>query len=173
MSTCNCNCTKTSSPVLKVKLNYEDSTPPTKAYPTDSGFDVYVHSFKKLILKDDKVVDQFDNDVILLMSGDRVLIDTGISATVEPGYEIQVRPKSGLALKNGLTVLNTPGTVDESFRDSIGVIVINLSSCNQIIKKGMKIAQIVPTPVLLCEMKVVENLNETERGKNGYGSTGI
>jgi dUTP pyrophosphatase len=173
METCNCDCIKNSAPVLKVKKNYEDAILPTKAYPTDSGFDVYIHSFKKLVLKDETIISIIEDDNIKIMPMERVLIDTGISATVEPGYEIQVRPKSGLAIKNGLTVLNTPGTVDESFRDSIGVIVINLSNCSQILKKGMKIAQIVPMPVLLCEMVIVENLNETERGNNGYGSTGV
>lgn len=178
-----------SAPVLKVKCNYPDSKIPTKAYPTDSGFDVYIHSFKKLIRKDESFeispsgrkikldreinVNTNESGSIMLNPMERVLIDTGISATVGPDYELQVRPRSGLAIKNGLTVLNTPGTVDESFRDSIGVIVINLSNTTQTLTRGMKIAQIVPIPVLLCNIEVVDDLSETERGKNGYGSTGI
>ncbi|MBN2101150.1 dUTP diphosphatase [Candidatus Dojkabacteria bacterium] len=111
-------------------------------------------------------------DSIKLNSFDRVLISTGVKATVAPGYEIQVRPRSGLALKQGLSVLNTPGTVDEQYRGIVGVILVNLSGTQQIISKGDKVAQLVVCKVVLSDVELIDSLEDTQRGSGGFGSTG-
>lgn len=158
---------------IKIKKLYEDVITPSRAYPTDSGLDLFAY-------KVDKVFDQSleadtlqDKILINLQPGARVLINTGISATVGFGYEIQIRPRSGLAIKNGLTVLNTPGTVDEAYRGVLGVIIINHSSMPVPIEKNMKIAQMVACPVLLSDVEIVEDLDITDRGAGGFGSTGV
>jgi len=88
------------------------------------------------------------------------------------GYEAQVRPRSGLALKKSITVLNTPGTIDADYRGEVGVILINHSKENFIVTKGMRIAQIIINKYEKAEIEVVDNLDETERGAGGFGSTG-
>lgn len=114
---------------------------------------------------------------IVLKPLERTLIHTGIYAEIPYGYEIQVRPKSGQALKKGLVVLNTPGTVDVNYRGEICVIAINLSNEEIIIKDGEKIAQMVLVPVChegMCDIKYVDEISEdTDRGANGFGHTGI
>jgi dUTP pyrophosphatase len=109
----------------------------------------------------------------VLKPGEIKLIPTGIKISVPIGYEAQVRPKSGIALKNGVTVLNTPGTVDAGYRGEIGVILINLGKEKFEIKKNSKIAQLVIAKVEHAKVEVVENLDETRRGAGGFGSTGL
>ena len=104
---------------------------------------------------------------------ERRLIKTGLYAQLEKGYEIQVRPRSGLALKKGITVLNSPGTIDADYRGEIGVILINLSSENFLISSGDRIAQIVISKHEPVEIKEVKIIDQTERGKKGFGSTGL
>jgi dUTP pyrophosphatase len=104
---------------------------------------------------------------------ERRLINTGLYAQLEKGYEIQVRPRSGLALKKGITVLNSPGTIDADYRGEIGVILINLSSENFLITSGDRIAQIVISKHEQVEIKEVKIIDQTERGKKGFGSTGL
>ena len=104
---------------------------------------------------------------------ERRLIKTGLYAQLEKGYEIQVRPRSGLALKKGITVLNSPGTIDADYRGEIGVILINLSSENFLISSGDRIAQIVISKHEQAEIKEVKIIDETERGIKGFGSTGL
>ncbi|MFQ5751004.1 MAG: dUTP diphosphatase [bacterium] len=103
----------------------------------------------------------------------RIAVPTGLSAEVPKGFELQVRPKSGLALNSGLTVLNTPGTIDYGYRGEIKVILINLSSETYHIKIGQKIAQLVVAPVAYAEFKEEQELSETARGEGGFGSTGL
>ncbi|MEM6812178.1 MAG: dUTP diphosphatase [Pseudomonadota bacterium] len=103
---------------------------------------------------------------------ERALIPTGLSIALPDGYEAQVRPRSGLALKHGITVLNTPGTIDADYRGEIGVILINLGSEEFVIKRGMRIAQMVVERHEKIEWDVVESLEESERGEGGFGSTG-
>ena len=110
---------------------------------------------------------------IVLKKGERKLIKTGISIALPENYEAQVRPRSGLALKNGITVLNTPGTIDADYRGEIGVILINLGDSDFTIERGMRIAQMVITPVVQAELVEVKELDETSRGKGGFGSTGV
>jgi dUTP pyrophosphatase len=164
-------------PDLLIKKNYKDAIIPTKAYLTDSGFDLYAYSFDKHYYCDNEIERYtcYDDslDRVYLDPFDRLLVNTGISATVGEGYEIQIRPKSGLALKNGLTVLNTPGTVDESYTGDICVILVNLSGIMQIVEKHMKVAQLVVCPITLSKIKVVKDFKNTDRGSNGFGSTGL
>lgn len=102
----------------------------------------------------------------------RVLIPTGIFIEIPEGYEGQVRPRSGLALKRGLTVLNSPGTIDADYRGEVGVILINLSEENQLIEHGERVAQLVFNKVERVEFIQVESLTVTERGTGGFGHTG-
>ena len=97
---------------------------------------------------------------------------TGFAVAIPPGYEMQVRPRSGLALKHGISVPNTPGTVDADYRGEVKVILINLSDDNFTIERGDRIAQLVVSPVTLASWAEVEELDDTERGGGGFGSTG-
>ena len=109
---------------------------------------------------------------IVLRSLNRILIPTGLYIEIPEGYEAQVRPRSGLAIKNGITVLNSPGTLDADYRGEIGVILINLSIEPFFINSGDRIAQLVFLPYISVNMIEVDKLEETERGDGGFGSTG-
>ncbi|MCB9991231.1 MAG: dUTP diphosphatase [Rhodospirillales bacterium] len=111
-------------------------------------------------------------EAIELAPGERALIPTGISIALPPGYEAQIRPRSGLAVKHGVTVLNTPGTVDADYRGEIKVVLINHGQEDFTIERGMRIAQMVIALHANVKWKVVKELNETERGEGGFGSTG-
>lgn len=111
-------------------------------------------------------------EAIELASGERMLIPTGLSMALPAGYEAQVRPRSGLALKHGITVLNTPGTIDADYRGEIGVILINLGQEPFTIERGMRIAQMVIARHEKVAWEVVEDLDDTSRGAGGFGSTG-
>ena len=102
----------------------------------------------------------------------RVLVPTGIFISLPKGYEAQIRPRSGLAAKNGITVLNTPGTIDSDYRGEIKVMLINLSKENFVLKPGERIAQMVIAKHERVEWEKVEELDETDRGDGGFGSTG-
>ena len=108
-----------------------------------------------------------------LAPGERTLVPTGLSVAIEPGYEIQVRPRSGLALKHGITLLNSPGTIDADYRGEIGIIVINHGQEDFKICPGDRIAQLVISPVVQCLISEVEELSETLRGTGGFGHTGV
>lgn len=115
----------------------------------------------------------FPGDPISIPPGGRALVKTGLSIELVPGFEAQIRPRSGLALKQGITVLNTPGTVDRDYRGEVGVILINLGQEPFVVRSGDRIAQMVIAPVVQAEFAIVEDLTETERGAGGFGSTGI
>ncbi|OYY04344.1 MAG: deoxyuridine 5'-triphosphate nucleotidohydrolase [Acidocella sp. 35-58-6] len=102
----------------------------------------------------------------------RVLIPTGIAIALPPGFELQIRPRSGLALKHGITLPNTPGTIDEDYRGEIQVIMMNASEEHFLVTRGMRIAQAVLAPVVRAAWVEVESLDETARGAGGFGSTG-
>lgn len=108
----------------------------------------------------------------LLTPGQRAMIETGLSVAIPEGYEIQIRPRSGLAAKHGITCLNTPGTIDSDYRGEIKVILINLGQETFKIERGERIAQMVLAPVTQLEWKTVDTLDETDRGAGGFGSTG-
>ena len=143
---------------IQIELLTEDAVFPEYAYPTDSGFDLY------------------STEEITLEPFGRALIPTGLKLSFDIGYEIQVRPKSGLALKQGLTVLNTPGTVDSGYNGEIMVIVFNTNPKPFTVEKGMKIAQAVLCPVIngkYVNLQLVDKIENKDRGDNGFGSTGI
>jgi len=109
----------------------------------------------------------------VIPAGGRALVPTGLSIALPKGYEAQIRPRSGLALKNGITCLNTPGTIDADYRGEVGVILANLGAEDFTVERGMRIAQIVIAPVTQLQWQIVEDLSETERGSGGFGSTGV
>ena len=111
-------------------------------------------------------------DPIVLKPLQRVLVKTGLFISLQPGYEAQVRPRSGLALKKGISVLNSPGTIDADYRGEIGVILINLSDSDFMINTGDRIAQMVIAKHETISWKVVDELDDSLRGDNGFGSTG-
>lgn len=110
---------------------------------------------------------------VTIKKGTRAMIPTGLFCAIPDGYEIQVRPRSGLAAKNGVTVLNTPGTIDSDYRGEICVILINLGDEDFTVQNGDRIAQLVVAPVTQGIFVRAEQLEETERGAGGFGSTGV
>lgn len=110
---------------------------------------------------------------VVLHPMERKLIPTGLHIALPEGYEAQVRPRSGLALKHGITVLNTPGTIDADYRGELMVLLINFSDADFVVNDGERIAQMVIARYAQCEFFQVEQLDETERGEGGYGHTGV
>lgn len=140
---------------LHVKKLNTEARLPEKAHQTDAGFDLFSIEEKEI------------------PAGEASLIKTGISIQLPPNTEAQVRPRSGLALKHSITVLNSPGTIDEDYRGEIGVILINHGKDTFVVEKGMKIAQMVIQPVLSVDIEEAKGeLSETNRGTGGFGSTG-
>lgn len=109
---------------------------------------------------------------VTLLPGSRTLVPTGLSIELPEGYEAQVRPRSGLALASGITVLNSPGTIDADYRGEVAVLLVNLSGAPFEIRRGERIAQLIVAPVVRAELVEVEALAETQRGDGGFGSTG-
>lgn len=109
---------------------------------------------------------------LTLLPGERALILTGLALEIPVGYEGQVRPRSGLALKAGISIVNSPGTIDADFRGEIGVVLINHGSAPFVVEPLMRIAQLVLAPVTRAQFEWASDLSETERGSGGYGSTG-
>ncbi len=109
---------------------------------------------------------------VLLSPGQRVMVPTGIAIALPPGYEAQVRPRSGLALKHGVTLVNSPGTIDADYRGEISVIIINHGETDFIIIDGERIAQMIVAQVSRCNWSLVENLEDSQRGNGGFGHTG-
>ena len=143
---------------LRFSKSNEDAVTPEYAYPTDSGFDLYS--------TEEKYIEPFG----------RELIPTGLHFDIPENYEIQVRSKSGLALKQGLMVLNSPGTIDQGFSGEIQVIMFNTTKEKIKIEKGQKVAQAVVCPVLTSnwlDIKEIDSVENKDRGSNGFGSTGI
>ncbi len=112
------------------------------------------------------------SEPVTLSSLERQLIPTGIFMEIPVGYEVQVRPRSGLAVKNGITCLNTPGTIDSDYRGEVKVLLINLSNEDQVINNGDRIAQLVLAKVETASLILVQQLNDTVRGEGGFGHTG-
>ena len=144
--------------LLKIKtLDHFKGELPKYESVLASGFDVRAQLDKAVMLK----------------PMERTLIPTGISMAIPPGYEIQARPRSGLAIKKGLSLLNTPGTIDADYRGEVKIIVVNLSNEPIEIADQDRIAQLVLCPVYQAQFQLVEQLDETIRGEGGFGSTGI
>ncbi len=140
---------------LRFKRIHPDAVLPAYAHPSDAGMDVR------------SVAD------IVIPRGGRALVPTGLVAIIPPMHEIQVRPRSGLALKHGVTVLNTPGTIDSGYRGEIGVILANFGDSDFYVAKGDKVAQLVFAPVVQPEVVETDTIDETDRGAGGFGSTGV
>ena len=113
-----------------------------------------------------------DRGVVELAPGARALVPTGLRMAIPQGYEVQVRPRSGLALKHGVTVANAPGTIDADYRGEVGVILVNLGDAPFVVTHGDRIAQMVVAPVVQAGFAVVGSLDQTARGEGGFGSTG-
>lgn len=113
-----------------------------------------------------------DRAAITLQPSARALVPTGLRMAIPDGFEVQIRPRSGLALKHGITLLNTPGTIDSDYRGPLGVIIINLGEAAFEITHGMRIAQMIVAPVVQANFAVVTSLDDTARGAGGFGSTG-
>ncbi len=112
------------------------------------------------------------HEPLVMAPGDRAAVPTGLAMAIPPGFEVQVRPRSGLAFKHGLTVANAPGTIDSDYRGEVKVLLINLGADPVTIERGMRIAQLVPAAVTHATLVVVESLDATVRGTGGFGSTG-
>ena len=110
---------------------------------------------------------------VTIQPGKFAMIPTGLFFEIPQGYEIQVRPRSGLAAKNGVTVLNTPGTIDSDYRGELKVILINLGDSDFTINSGDRIAQIIVSPVTVASFTITDSLSDTQRGEKGFGSTGV
>ncbi len=143
--------------MIQVKVNKvrPHAKIPDYAHPGDAGVDLYAASHHTL------------------KPGERALVPTGVALAIPDGYEGQVRPKSGLAVKQGLTILNTPGTIDSGYRGEVGVILINLGQETVAIQQGQKIAQMVFARVETARLEIVERLDETSRASGGFGSSGV
>ena len=141
--------------MLKIKKVNENAIPPKRSKQGDSGLDLF--SCENCIIK----------------PGERRLISTGFQMSVPEGYEIQIRTRSGLAIKNGIVVGNSPGTCDSNFRGEVKVILFNLGNSDFLVTIGSRVAQMVVAQVELWEPEIVEELSETDRGSSGFGSTGV
>ena len=113
-----------------------------------------------------------DRPGLVIQPGERALVPTGLCVEIPEGYEMQIRPRSGLALKQGLTLVNTPGTIDSDYRGALGIIVINHGQEPVTVTHGQRIAQAVIAPVVQASFEIAESLSDTDRGTGGFGSTG-
>lgn len=144
-------------PIVVKVVNNGNQPLPEYATTQSAGMDLRANIEEPIILKPLK----------------RVLVPTGLHIALPEGYEAQIRPRSGLALKKGITCLNTPGTIDADYRGDVGVILINLSDEDFVINPGERIAQMVINKFEKAKLESVDSLDETERGENGYGHTGV
>jgi len=155
---------------VELKKMYEDVVVPEYAKEGDAGMDIRAYFTEEFVKKAGR--DVYKEEGLRIEAGIRKIIPTGIKVAIPNGYEIQVRPRSGMAFKKGLTVLNTPGTIDAGYRGEIGVIIYNAGHDSVTIEHGERVAQLVLNKVPQVEWDVVEELPESVRGADGYGSTG-
>jgi dUTP pyrophosphatase len=138
------------------KLRPNAASLPAYMTPNAAGMDLYA---------------DLDEDIVL-QPGARSLLPTGIALALPHGYEAQIRPRSGLALRHGITLVNSPGTIDQDYRGEIGIIMVNHGREPFTVRNGERIAQMVFAPIARAELQVVDDLDETERGEGGFGHTG-
>ncbi len=141
--------------MIKIMKIDPDAILPSKAHPTDAGYDLYAVQ------------------TLTIQPGESALVGTGIAMALPTATEAQVRPRSGIALKHQVTVLNAPGTIDADYRGEVKVILINHGRVSFQIEKGMKIAQMVIAPVLATQLSEASSLDDTQRGEGGFGSSGM
>jgi dUTP pyrophosphatase len=145
-------------PIKVVRLPHAEGLPlPSYATAGAAGMDLYAAI----------------NDEYHISPDDRVLIPTGLKIAIPKGYELQIRPRSGLVFNDSVTVANSPGTIDEDYRGEVMVMLTNFSAAWFVVKRGMRIAQAVLAPVVRATWHEVTSLDETERGEGGFGSTGV
>ncbi|MBK7105853.1 MAG: dUTP diphosphatase [Ignavibacteriae bacterium] len=142
--------------IKRISNSFSDIPLPTYSTEGSSGMDIRAAVENEIILKSGKVI----------------LVPTNLSVEIPLGYEIQVRPRSGLAAKNGIGVLNSPGTIDSDYRGEVKIILFNFGEEDFIIKRGDRIAQLVLAEVILANVNEVEDLNSSQRGEGGFGHTG-
>ena len=142
--------------IKRISKTFEDISLPAYSTEGSSGMDIRAAVESEIILKAGKIV----------------LVPTNLSVEIPIGYEIQVRPRSGLAAKNGIGVLNSPGTIDSDYRGELKIILFNFGEDDFIIKRGDRIAQLVLAQVILANINQVEDLNSSQRGEGGFGHTG-
>ncbi len=140
---------------VQIKQLTESATVPTLATPNSAGYDVY------------------SDENITIKAHEYIMVSTGIAIAMPSDMEAQVRPRSGLAIKNGVTVLNAPGTIDSDYRGEVKILLINHSDSDFLIEKGMRIGQMIFSKVERVLFDIVEQLDETKRGSGGFGSTGM
>ncbi|TFF94533.1 dUTP diphosphatase [Candidatus Thorarchaeota archaeon] len=141
--------------VIRVKKLREEAWVPKRAKPGDAAFDLYS-------------IEEYE-----LEPGERAAVCTGIAVEIPEGYEGQVRPRSGLAIKHGITVLNAPGTIDSGYRGEVKTIMVNHGTEPFKVEKGMRISQLAIRPVPRVEIALVDELSDSDRGNGGFGSTGV
>ena len=146
-------------PVIKIMQLQHAEGLPLPAYATDgaAGMDLCAAVTEELVLA----------------AGARHAVPTGLAMALAPEHEVQIRPRSGLALSHGVTVANAPGTIDSDYRGEVKVILINLGTSDFVVSRGMRIAQMVAAPVMQALLEPVDTLPETARGDGGFGSTGV
>jgi dUTP pyrophosphatase len=140
---------------IKVKKAREDAILPSYAHDGDAGMDI------------------FSCEEVLIKAGETKLISTGLAFEIPYGFEMQIRPKSGLALNNGLTVLNSPGTLDAGYRGELKILLFNTGKNDYNVKKAQKICQGIVSKIEIVEIQEEKSLSQSERGEKGFGSTGL
>lgn len=148
--------------LIKVKKLHPDARLPIYATPGSAGADLFAHILN----------DAGRRTSVRLYPGERRLVGTGLAFEVSPGFEVQIRPRSGLALRDGVTVLNTPGCIDSDYRGEIGVILFNAGRYSLWLESGARVAQMTIAPVIIGDFIEVHELTHTARGAGGFGSSG-
>lgn len=164
------------TPQVQIKLLYPDALMPKKAHQSDACYDLHIHSLWNMTITgmDEVLPMKIDGkQVWLAHQGYSYLAKVGFSMALPEGFEAQIRPRSGLALKNGLALTNSPGTIDEDYRNEVGVIMHLVFASSLQIAKGDRIAQMAIKRVPKVDLVEVNELNNTKRGQGGFGSTGV
>ncbi|MHA1819606.1 MAG: dUTP diphosphatase [Promethearchaeota archaeon] len=159
---------------IKIKKWSEDARLPTKAHKDDAGYDCYIRAFKEIVIDEGqglRELKELNIEEYELGTLERVGCALGFATVIPEGYYAAVVPRSGNALWKGLSIVNTPGTIDSGYRNEWMAIVINLSNTKIKIKKGDKICQFIIRKLPDVELKVIDNLEESERGLKGFGSS--
>jgi len=158
-------------PIKKWDPNSENKMP-KKGQNGDAGADCYINGFKKIIDGQKKILEEISEDTYTLAPLERILCPLGFASAIPQGYYAAVVPRSGLALWEGLSICNTPGTIDAGYRNEWGAIVVNLSNSPVTLKKGDKICQFIIRRLIEYEFEILDELPASDRGLGGFGSTG-
>ena len=155
---------------IKIKKFGKDVKLPTRQKDGDAGFDAYINEFKTINKEKGNII-ELDNKTVCLYPLQRIICMLGFAMEIPKGYYAQVVPRSGLALWNGLTIINTPGTIDSGYRNEWTALIVNISNNTVTLKIGDRICQIIIRKLVNFEFEEVEELNNSERGLDGLGST--